>query len=68
MVEFDLVATPTKSTMVRYFEKGLKQSIKAKMDQDASHLDDYEELITKAVRAEIKAGLWPSFYVWETNQ
>ena len=54
--------------MVRYFEEGLKPSIKAEKDQDASHLDDYEELVAKAVRAEAKAGLRPSFYVRETDQ
>ena len=37
------------------------------MHQDASHLDDYEELVAKVVKAEVKAGLWPSFYVRETN-
>ena len=49
--------------MVTYFEEGLKPSIKAKMDQDATHLDDYEELLVKAMRAEGKAGLQPSSYV-----
>ena len=62
-MEFDPAATPTESTMVRYFEKGLKPSIKAEMDQDATHLDDYEELVAKAVRAKAKAGLQPSSYI-----
>ena len=53
--------------MVRYFEEGLKSSIKAEMDQDATHLDDYEELVAKAVRAEAKADLRPSFYVRKTD-
>ena len=56
-MEFDPVAAPTESTIVKYFEEGLKSSIKAEMDQDAIHLDDYEELVAKAVRAEAKAGL-----------
>ena len=56
-MEFDLAAAPTESTMVRYFEEGLEPSIKAKMDQDATHLDNYEELGAKAVRAEAKVGL-----------
>ena len=53
--------------MVRYFEEGLKPSIKAEMDQDDSQLIDYEELVAKAVRAEAKAGLRPSSYVRETD-
>ena len=53
--------------MVIYFEKGQKPPIKAKMDQDATHLDDYEELVAKAVRVKAKVGLRPSSYVRETN-
>ena len=32
LMEFDPAAAPTESTMVRYFEEGLKPSIKAEMD------------------------------------
>lgn len=38
------------------------------MDQNASYLDDYEELKAKTVKAEVKTGLWASFYVWKTDQ
>ena len=62
-MEFNMAAAPTELTMVRYFEKGLKPSIKAEMDQDATHLDNYEEIIAKAVRAKTKVGLRPSSYV-----
>ena len=54
--------------MVKYFEKRLKPSIKAKIDQNATYLNDYEELVAKTIRAEAKAGLQLSFYVQETNQ
>ena len=37
------------------------------MDQDPSHLDDYEELIAKTVRAKAKAGLRPSSYIQKTD-
>ena len=67
LIEFDPAAASTESTMVRYFEEGLKPFIKAEMDQDAIHLDDYKELVAKAMRAEAKAGLRPSSYVWETD-
>ena len=43
--------------MVRYFEEGLKPSIKAKKDQNISQQVDYEELVVKAVRAKAKADL-----------
>ena len=47
LMEFDPAAAPMESTMVRYFEEGLKPSIKAEIDQNATHLDDYEELVVK---------------------
>ena len=53
--------------MIRYFEKGLKPSIKAEMDQDTTHMDNFEELVAKAVRAEAKAVLKPSSYIQETD-
>ena len=53
--------------MVRYFEEGLKPSIKTEIDQNATHLDNYKELVAKAVRAEAKASLQPSFYVREPD-
>ena len=56
-MEFDLAAIFTESRIVKYFEEGLKPSIKAKIDQDATYLNDYEELVTKAVRAKTKTGL-----------
>ena len=37
------------------------------MNQDATHLDNYEELVAKAVRAEAKASLRPSSYVQEAD-
>ena len=66
-MEFNLAAAPMESTMVRYFVEGLKSSIKAEMDWDTTHLDDYEELVAKAVRAKAKADLQPSSYIRETN-
>ena len=56
-IKFDLIATLTKSSMVRYFEKSLKPSIKVEIDQDAFYLDDYKELVAKTVRFKAKMGL-----------
>ena len=66
-MEFDRIATPTEFTMVRYFEKGLKPSIKAEIDQDNFQLLNYEELVAKAVRTKAKAGVRPSSYVQKTD-
>ena len=67
LMKFDPAAAPTESMIVRYFEEGLKPSIKAKMDQDATHLNDFEELVSKAMRAKAKASLQPSSYVREAD-
>ena len=66
-IEFDPAATFTESIIVRYFEKDLKASIKAKIDLNATHLDNYKELVLKVMRAKAKAGLQPSSYGRETD-
>ena len=63
VMEFDPAGALTELTMVTYFEEGLKSSIKAEIDQDATYLDDYKELVAKAMRAKAKTGLQPSSYV-----
>lgn len=68
MIEFDLATIPTESTIVRFFKKSLKLSIKAEMNQDVTKLDNYEKVIAKMVRAEVKASLQPSFYIQKTDQ
>ena len=65
---FDPTVVSIESTIVRYFEESLKPSIKAEMDQDATHLNNYKKLVAKAVGAKAKAGLQPSFYMQKTHQ
>ena len=67
LIKFDPATAPTESTIVRYFQEELKPSIKAKIDQDTTHLDNYEELVAKAVGAKVKVGLRPSSYMQEAN-
>ena len=68
LIEFDPTAIPTKLIIVRYFEEGLKLSIKAKTDKNATHLDYYEKLVAKAVRAKAKSGQQPNSYLQKTDQ
>ena len=63
MMKFDPAATFIELTMVRYFEESLKPSIKAKINQNVIHLDNYEELIAKAIRDKVKTGLRRSFFM-----
>ena len=67
-MELNPIATSTKLTMVRYFKKDLKLSIKAKIDQDATYINNYKELVAKPIRVKAKAGLQPSFYIRESDQ
>ena len=67
LIEFDPAAAFMESTLVRYFEKGLKPFIKAKIDQDVSQQLNYGELVAKAIRARAKPGLQPSSYIRETD-
>ena len=67
MIEFDPAITTTKFSIVKYFEKSLKPSIKVKMNQDAAYLDNYEELVVKVVKTKAKKGLQLSSYIQETN-
>ena len=53
--------------MVKYFKEDLKPFIKAEINQDATQLNDYEELVVKAIKTKAKAGLRPSFYIQETD-
>ena len=66
-MKFELTAISTESILVRYFEKDLKPSIKAEIDQDNSQELDYEKQVAKAVISKAKAGLQTSFYIQETH-
>ena len=67
MIEFDPITAPTETIMVKYFKKSLKPSIKAEIDPDATHLDDYEEFIAKVVRAKAKEGPRPSSFMQKAD-
>ena len=62
-MEFNLTAISTKFIIVRYFEKSLKPSIKAEMDQNATQLVNNKKLVAKAVKAKTKAGLQLCSYI-----
>ena len=49
--------------MICYFRQGLKLSIKVEMEQQDREAIDFEEMVQKAVNAEVKAGLRSSAMV-----
>ena len=65
--EFDPIRTPNKLTMICYFRKGLKPSIKVEMELQDRESMDFEEMVQRAVNAEAKAGLRSSTMVRELD-
>lgn len=56
MVEFETIGAPDKSTIIRYFQKDLKPSIKIEIKQQDQALTRLEEIMRKTVNAEAKVG------------
>ena len=65
--EFDPIRTPDKLTIICYFWKGLKPSIKVEIEQQDRESMDFEEMVQRAVNAEAKAGLRSSTMVRESD-
>ena len=55
--EFDLAATSNEEIMIRYFQKGLKLSIRAQLDARDRDLDSWKEAVEKVVNTKAKASL-----------
>ena len=55
--EFDSVAAPNKDTMIWYFRKDLRPSIRAQLDVRDRDLDSWDEVADKIVDAKAKASL-----------
>ena len=54
--------------MIRYFRKGLRLSVRVKMEQRGRELDSFKELVEKTVDAEAKAALRRRSYACKTDQ
>ena len=65
--EFDSIQTPDKLTMICYFWKRLKSSIKVEIEQQDRKSMDFEEMMQRAVNAKAKAGLRASTMVRESD-
>ncbi len=61
--EFDPTGAPNQTTLIRYFQEGLRPSIQAQLDYRGRDLDGWEEVVEKAGDVEAKANLQPPFYV-----
>ncbi len=61
--EFDPTGAPNKTTLIHYFEEGLRPSIRAQLDHWRQDLDAWKEVVEKAGDTQAKANLQPPFYV-----
>ena len=68
LLEYDPVGAPTKPTMLRYFRKGLKPSVLAKLEHQNLELESFHQMVKKAINAKAKLALRPYFNTKEMNQ
>ena len=57
LLVYDPVEAPVEPTMFRYFQKGLRPSILAKLQNEDHELENFLQIVKKAVAAEAKANL-----------
>ncbi len=67
LLEFDADGAKEESDLIRFFWEELKSCIKAEMEQRGRELDNWEEIVEKAIGAKAKADLWPVSYVKDTD-
>ena len=59
LLEYNLVGAPTKSTMLRYFREDLKPSVLAELERRDLKLENFDQMVKKAVDAEAKSAPRP---------
>ena len=55
---YNLVEAPAKSTILRYFQKDLRPSILAELQNKNHKLENFLQIVKKTVTAKAKANLW----------
>ena len=59
LLQYNLVGTPTKSTMLRYFQESLKSSILAELKYQDLELESFNKMVKKAVDTKVKLAIRP---------
>ena len=57
LLAYNPIGAPAKFTMLRYFQKGLRPSILAKLQNENHELENFFQIVKKAVAAKAKANL-----------
>ncbi len=65
--EFNPTGALNEITLIRYFQEGLRLSIRAQLDHQGQDLNTWEEVVEKSGNVETKANLQPPFYVRDIN-
>lgn len=68
LLKYKLVEAQIKPTMLKYFWKGLKPFILAKLKYQNLKLESFNQIIKEPVDSKAKAAFWPYFNTWEMNQ
>ena len=67
LVEFGTIGALIKPIILCYFQESLKLSIKVKIEKQDQALISFEELVQRAVNAEVKAGLRSSIIIRDSD-
>lgn len=67
LIEFDTDGAPEESDLIQFFCEVLKPLIKAQIEQRGRKLDNWDELVKKAIGAEAKASLQPDSILYEMD-
>ena len=54
--------------MIRYFQEGLRPSVRVKMEQSGRELNSFKEQVKKVIDAKAKAALRARSYFRKTDQ
>ena len=68
LLEYDLARAPGKPTILRYFQEGLRLSIRVELKHRDLELESFKQLVKKVVEAEGKASLRPRTITREMDQ
>ena len=67
LFKFDTELVFEKGTIICYFCKGLNLSLQVEIEQRDWELDNFKELVQKAVDVEAKAAFWPRSYICDID-
>lgn len=62
MVKFDEKRALVEASLIRFFRKDFRPSIRAQMEPRSEEYDSWDDLVEKTIAAEAKASLQPFYY------